>query len=142
MGLAARVVFPLSSETLDMSPSRHWPEPQFTNVPRPDAGPILITIEYRVQPEDTRAFAEAMKGLSFVRRRDGAIYWHLFRDGADPTRHLEIFIAESWAKHMRQHERFSVADRAIEQRARVFHAKDIPVVVAHLISAFAGKPQV
>jgi MFS family permease len=141
LGLTARAAFQLSSETIDVSPSRHWPEPHFTNVPRPDDGPLLITIEYRVKSEDTRAFAEAMQQLSFVRRRDGAIYWHLFRDGADPTRHLEIFIAESWAEHMRQHERFSVADRAIEQRARVFHAKDTPVVVAHFISAFAGEPK-
>lgn len=70
-------------------------------------------------------------------RRDGAAPWRLFRDSADPTRHLEIFLAESRAEHMRQHERFSVAERAIEQRARVFHAKATPLVITHLISASA-----
>jgi MFS family permease len=142
LGLAAKSVFRLSGEMVDMSPSRHWPEPHLTSVPQPDDGPILITIEYRVRQENARAFTEAMQELSLIRRRDGAIYWHLFRDGADPTRHLEIFLAESWAEHMRQHERFSVADRAIEQRARIFHAEGTPLVVAHFISAFAVETKV
>ena len=93
--------------------------------------------------EDDRLFedecrAAAMRELSLVRQRDGAMYWGLFRDGADPSRYTEIFLVESWAEHLRQHTRVVIADRAVEQPVHAFHIGDRPVV-SHLISAYAAK---
>lgn len=36
----------------------------------------------------------------------------------------------------RQHERVTIADRAIEQRALAFHIGDAPPIVSHLIYAY------
>ena len=107
------------------------------SAPRPEDGPVLVTIEYRIDPHHAGDFAAAMQDLGVVRRRDGAMYWELFRDGADPRRYMEIFLTESWAEHLRQHTRFIIADRALEQRVRSFHVGDGPVVVSHFISAYA-----
>jgi MFS family permease len=137
LGLVVTVYYHIDREAVDVTPSLHWPEPTMTGAPRPEDGPVLVTIEYHIDPHHAGDFAAAMQDLSVVRRRDGAMYWELFRDGADPCRYLEIFLTESWAEHLRQHTRFIIADRALEQRVRSFHVGDGPVVVSHFISAYA-----
>jgi MFS family permease len=137
LGLAVTGYYRIGGEAVDVTPSLHWPEPTMTSAPRPEDGPVLVTIEYRIDPHHARDFAAAMQDLRVVRRRDGAMYWELFRDGADPRRYLEIFLTESWAEHLRQHTRVVIADRAVEQRVRAFHIGDGPVVVSHFISAYA-----
>src|SRR5262249_12143972 len=99
-------------------------------------GPVMVSVEYRIDPEQSVEFAAAMRDLSIQRRRDGAFQWHLFQDLADPSRYLETFLVESWAEHMRQHERVTVGDRRAEERVDSFHIGDKPPVVSHMISAY------
>lgn len=137
VGLTAAMRYRLTvGDMLDLSPSLHWPEPTVMIDLRPDDGPVLITVEYHIAPERGRDFAQAMHNLNSVRRRDGAIRWGLFHDTADPSRYVETFIVESWAEHLRQHERVTVADRAVEERALAFHIGDAPPIVSHLIYAY------
>ena len=68
-------------------------------------------------------------------RRDGALFWEHFTDTADPMRHVETFIAENWLEHLRQHERVTLADRALEEEVRAYHKGDGPPMVTHLVSA-------
>jgi len=67
-----------------------------------------------------REFVAAMQAVREMRRRNGAYFWELFHDSADPARYIECFMDESWLEHLRQHERASVADAAIRQRAKQF----------------------
>ncbi len=137
MGLIAAARYQLTpGDKLDLSPSLHWPEPTVMIDLRPDDGPVLITIEYYIDPERGREFAQAMLALSRVRRRDGAIRWGLFHDTANSSRYVETFIVESWAEHLRQHERVTVSDRAVEERALAFHIGEAPPTVSHLIYAY------
>ena len=107
-------------EVLDFTPSSHWPAPVLAELPEPDRGPVLVTIEYRVQPDKRTEFIAAMQSVREMRRRNGAYFWELFHDSADPSRFNECFMDESWVEHLRQHERVSVADREIQQRAKAF----------------------
>jgi quinol monooxygenase YgiN len=125
----------ITGEKLDLTPSVHWPEPTVVIELRPDDGPVLITVEYRIEPMTSDEFAQAMHAVRLSRRRDGAIRWGLFRDTADPSRYVETFVVESWAEHLRQHERVTITDRAVEERARAFHIGDTPPIVSHLIYA-------
>ena len=88
--------------------------------PEDDSGPVLVTIEYRVQPAKRAEFVTAMQAVREMRRRNGAYFWELFHDSADPTHFVECFMDESWVEHLRQHERVSVADREIQQRAKQY----------------------
>ena len=136
VGLVVAVRYPLmAGEKLDLTTSLYWPEPTVVIELRPDDGPVLITVEYRIDPERSPDFARAMHRLSCARRRDGAIRWGLFSDTADPSRYVETFVVESWAEHLRQHERVTAADRADEEQARAFHIGNTPPVVSHLIYA-------
>lgn len=125
-------------EGLDLSPSGHWREPVLTGAVDPDAGPVLVTIEYRVAPEDAAAFVAAMEDVGRLRRRDGGITWGLYRDTAEPDRYLETFVSETWDEHMRQHARATMSDRRTEARARHFHRGVNPPIVSHTIHVPMG----
>ncbi len=70
-----------------------------------EGGPVLVTVEYEIDPEDSAAFAAAIALLVDERRRDGAFFWQVFADAENPRRWVETFMLESWLDHLRQHER-------------------------------------
>jgi Transmembrane secretion effector len=136
VGLAATVRYPLmADEELDLTPSTHWPEPNVVTEPHPEDGPVLVMVEYRIDPKQARDFTLAMKAVRQLRLRDGAFRSGLYHDSADPGRYVETFVVDSWAEHLRQHERVTVSDRIAEERARAFHIGDAPPVVSHYIYA-------
>jgi MFS family permease len=137
-GLAATWRWPLHAvQRLDLSPSSHWADPTLAIIPELEDGPVLITVEYRVPAERASDFIETMDEMRIFRRREGAIRWDLFRDLADPDRYLETFVVVSWAEHLRQHTRVTVADQATEARAFAFQQEGVAPVAAHLIAARA-----
>jgi MFS family permease len=107
-------------QVLDFRPTLDWPAPVLAETPEPDSGPVMVTIEYRVQPAKRAEFVAAMQAVREMRRRNGAYFWELFHDSADTARFVECFMDESWLEHLRQHERASVSDREIRQRAKQF----------------------
>lgn len=122
-----------TGEAPDLRPFQ-WPEPLVDTDPHPDRGPVLVTIEYRIDPARAEEFATAMEPMGRVRRRDGAYRWALYADVADPARYLEVFQVESWLEHLRQHVRGTHADRALLEHVRSFHLGPDPPAVSHLIS--------
>ncbi len=134
-GLGVTARFRLASaEHLDLTPSMHWPAPTLAVNPQLENGPVLVMIEYHIDPADSHEFGMALKRLRNVRLRDGAIRWDLFVDAAKPERYIESFLVESWMEHLRQHERVTVADREVEKRVRAFHKSTEPPVVTHLLA--------
>ena len=79
----------LGAADLDTTPSQHWPEPKIIVEPDPEHGPILITVEYSIDPERGADFARVMKEhgaypaarrrhpMGFVRGRGhaGTVIW-------------------------------------------------------------------
>ena len=106
----------------DFRPAMEWPTPLIAETPEPDSGPVMVTIEYVVDPATRAEFVAAMRDVREMRRRNGAFFWALFHDAAEPTRYLESFMDESWTEHLRQHERASVVDREVQRRANRFLA--------------------
>jgi hypothetical protein len=123
-----------SGEELDLSPSQHWPEPELALEPEPDDGPVLVMVEYHVDDSQHDAFCEAMEGVQIIRLRDGASRWGLYRDSAKPERYVETFVVASWGEHLRQHERVTVADREVEERALALQQPGSSPVVSHFIA--------
>jgi hypothetical protein len=119
---------------LDLSPSMHWPEPIIAHEVEKDRGPVLITIDYRIDPRDRNAFLDAVQKLGRQRRRDGAYAWGLFEDAAVEGRVVETFLVESWLEHLRQHERVTNADRLVQDAVHRFHIAGVPIV-SHLIAS-------
>jgi len=136
LGLAAIRRWPLRAvTTLDLTPSAHWPEPHLDVVPAPDEGPVRVEVEYRIDPSQADAFTQAIRDLEPIRRRDGAVNWAVYQDPGHKGRYVESFVVESWVEHLRQHERVTLRDRAVQERIRRFHVGGTPPVVTHLIAA-------
>jgi predicted MFS family arabinose efflux permease len=112
------------------------PRPQTVIGIDPEGGPVLITIEYRINPAMTEEFVSAMRQLRVIRLRDGAVFWGLFVDTARPDRFVENFVSETWVEHLRLHERRIESDLVYEARAKSFMLDAAPHV-SHLISADA-----
>ena len=135
LGLSLSWRYQLNEDNnLDLSPSLHWSEPTVEMAVRPDDGPVLITVRYQVDSQDKTEFIQAAKKLESIRRRDGAYHWQLYSDLAQPDCYLETFTSYSWIEHLRQHDRFTVTDRAIESRVRSYHIGDEPPSVTHMLA--------
>ena len=102
--------------------------------PAPSDGPVLVTVEWRIDPARAEEFADAMAAVRRLRRRDGAMTWGLFHDLADPGRMLESFSVASWAEHERQHGRSTAGDLEAEGAARSMLVGEGPTVT-HLVGA-------
>jgi hypothetical protein len=98
----------------------------------PSQGPALVTVEYEVESRKSDEFLEALHRFARVRRRDGASRWGVYRDTENPANYIETFIVESWAEHLRQHERLTGADRELEENVGRFESKPVKVRAFHL----------
>ncbi len=120
----------------DMSPFQPArPAPVLQMEPDPDDGPVQVSIEYLVDPEDYEAFTRAIHRLRHVRLRDGASRWGVFRDTARPERIVEQFVTESWLEFLRERERLTESDRKIRDRVRRYHRGEEPPKASFMIYA-------
>lgn len=108
----------LQRGALDLSPSQHWNLPETREEIDNDRGPVLVKIEYRIDPKDSAAFVRALDELGFERRRDGAFAWGIFEDAGDLGRYEEAYLIESWLELMHLRERVTNADRVLEDEIR------------------------
>lgn len=123
----------MQAADVDHTPSAHWPEPIAADIVTPDRGPVLVTVEYDVDPDDGDAFVATMLEVRQERRRHGAVGWSLQQDAAAPHLWLETFRHGSWLEHQRQHARVSHAEADAEARARTHHRGPAAPRVRHLL---------
>jgi MFS family permease len=115
-----------------------WPRPPSSLDWGPEAGPVLVTVKWRVRGPDVPDFLAVMRDVARARRRTGASLWGVFQDAEDPELFLETFTVSTWREHLRQHvERGTVADADLEERARAYVAGNARPVVGHLVWAYA-----
>ena len=118
---------------VDLTPSMHWPEPILTHEVERHEGPVLVTVEYQIDPRDRARFLAAMDQLGYQRRRNGAYGWGVFEDSASEGRMVETFLVESWLEHLRQRERVTGADRALQDLVNQFQSGGSTSKTTHLI---------
>jgi MFS family permease len=118
---------------MDLTPSMHWPAPATAEQVDSEVGPVLVTVEYLINPSDRKRFLAALDRLAPERRRDGAYAWGVFEDSAKPGHFVETFLAESWLEHLRQHERVTKADQLLEEH--VLRLTITAPKVTHFIAA-------
>jgi len=109
------------------------PELSIPIEPMPGDGPVLIQIEYRVDPEHRKAFLRAIRSIEHIRRRNGAASWRVYRDLEDEERFVERFVLTSWGEYMRQRSRMTVRDRELQDRVTKLNRSGVPIRVSRLI---------
>ncbi|MDE2387852.1 MAG: MFS transporter [Betaproteobacteria bacterium] len=144
-GLLALVLIPATyrfalnlGEHHDHTPSGHWAEPVPVIAAMPDSGPVLVTLEYRIADKDRDKFFTLIRELGTIRRRDGAIQWGYFEDIEQRGRFIEMFMAESWIDHLRQHARVSADDKMLQDKIFALHQGTTPPHVTHAVTPQPG----
>jgi MFS family permease len=110
-----------------------WGVPETTLALDPKSGPIVLMIEYRIRPEDSIAFQQAMAEKRRIRRRDGARSWKLLQDLDDPEHWVERFQSPSWHAYIHQRSRRTTGDLAIEDKVRALHVGEERPAVRRLV---------
>ena len=127
----------------DLTPYK-WkrPVPTLAAAPDPEDGPVRISVDYQVAPENLPAFTHAIYQLKGVRLRDGAIRWAIYRDANDAEHLNETFIMESWLEYLRSRERTTAADQACRERVWALHTGPDAPKISHQVwlpeAEFAG----
>jgi hypothetical protein len=126
--------FPVEMGTeADVTAGRQPPEISMAFEPLPDDGPVLIQLEYRIEPPNVADFLRAINAAEPTRRRNGATSWRVFRDVADEGRFVERFVIASWAEYVRLRVRMTVADREIQNRVEQWQRAGEPVRISRLV---------
>ncbi len=131
--LATRRLSVEGDEDLDFTPAavRAAAEPAFPIAP--DAGPVMVTLEYQIDPARAEAFSAVMQRTRQARLRQGALSWGLFRDVSVPGRYIEYFVDESWVEHKRRLERFTAADAELRAQRMAFHLGPEPPLLRRYV---------
>ena len=131
LGLWLKMPAPADAASSAESELPGEPEVQLGLTPR--SGPIVVEMEYRVDPAQARPFYQTMQQIQSIRQRNGAYDWAIARDVADPALWTERFNCPTWLDYLRLRARSTQADRLIEQAAWRMHAGPEPVRVRRML---------
>ncbi|MFK4529216.1 MFS family permease [Bradyrhizobium japonicum] len=81
------------------------------------SGPLVVEIEYRIAPENALAFHSVMLQVQLLRRRYGGYGWSIARDIADPELWTERYHYPTWLDYLRQRNRSTQSERALDHQA-------------------------
>ncbi len=98
------------------------------------AGPVLVSIEYLIDPADAEAFRAVMRDTRRARLAQGVLSWWLFADTAQPGRYVEYFVDGSWVEHLRRFDRMTAADHALRERRNALHRGPAPPLVTRSLA--------
>ncbi len=126
---------------IDFTPSPTVAVPQPASEVGADEGPVMVTLEYQIDPAQAEAFAEVMQRTRRARLRQGALSWGLFRDVAVPGRYVEYFVDENWLEHQRRLERFTAFDAELREQRLAFHVGlEAPVLKRYVADSLVAPP--
>jgi Transmembrane secretion effector len=101
LGILALPLLPCTG-ILSVDISTAWPSPTLVFEPRPQDGPVPVTVRYQVPPENLYDFTEAMRTVRRSRLRTGGHSRRLYHSVGQPDTFLERFTVASWTEFERQ----------------------------------------
>lgn len=118
----------------DLTPTHPFDEPVPQIPIELQDGPIMVTIEYLVDPARRTEFEAIMAESRSARMRAGAVSWGLFEDVERPARYVEYFACDTWADYLRRFDRFTAADEELHQRRHAFHIAESPPRISRFVA--------
>lgn len=85
------------------------------------SGPVVIEVEYDVDPERARDFYAVMLELSRVRKRIGGFDWSLARDINNPGIWVERYHCPTWGDYLRMRDRYTQTEFDVQAEADSFN---------------------
>lgn len=118
----------------DHTPTRPWVEPVPAEPLDPAAGPVMVMLEYLIDPARTGDFEALMAESRSARLRQGAVSWGLFSDVQRPGRFVEYFACDSWADYLRRFDRFTAQDERLQSMRHAFHLGSEPPRISRYVA--------
>ncbi len=132
--LLTRQIRIAGGEDEDFTPARPGSTTDVTIPIEPDEGPVMVTVEYHIDPLRASEFAAVMQATRGARLRQGALSWGLFKDTTVPGRYIEYFVDETWVEHLRRLERFTASDAGLRTQRLAFHLGASPPLVRRYVA--------
>ena len=112
---------PAGSEDEDTTSVEIGAEPEVAMALTMRSGPVVIEIEYDVDPDQSREFYGVMVQVEKLRMRIGGFEWSISRDIADPAIWIERYLCPTWGDYLRMRARYTQADLDIQEQADSFN---------------------
>ncbi|MGZ5037116.1 MAG: MFS transporter [Usitatibacter sp.] len=120
--------------TEDHTPTHPWEEPVPAVPIELSEGPVMVTVEYHIDPARRAEFEDVMAESRGARLRAGAVSWGLFEDIEKPGRFVEYFACDTWADYLRRFDRFTAADEKLQQRRHAHHIAEGPPRISRYVA--------
>jgi MFS family permease len=120
MPLLSRIIPLPEASDVGVEPVAIGAQPEVALALTMRSGPIVVEVDYRVDPDQARDFYGAMLKVQRSRLRGGAFDWSISRDVADPTLWTERYQCPTWGDYLRLRDRVSQADLDAQAAADVF----------------------
>lgn len=91
------------------------------------SGPIVIELEYKVDPASAREFYTAMQEVQLVRQRNGGYGWSIARNLGDPSIWTERFHCPTWLDYLHMRNRRTRVDQLLLEKADALHIGPEPI---------------
>jgi MFS family permease len=132
------LAIPLSinfAQSLNLDPAPLEAAHDFPLAPKPDDGPVTVTSELVIRPEDRAEFLVLAKELRRIFLRNGAFLFRVDEILERPGTFRTEMRVNSWAEHLRQHARMTKAETALAERVWAMHSGEQEPLVSHSLPA-------
>jgi MFS family permease len=132
------LAIPLSinfADSLNLEPAPLEAAHDFPLAPKPDDGPVTVTSELIIRPEDRAEFLALAKELRRIFLRNGAFLFRVDEILERPGTFRTEMRVNSWAEHLRQHARMTKAETALAERVWAMHSGEQEPLVSHSLPA-------
>jgi Transmembrane secretion effector len=132
------LAIPLSinfSRSLNLDPAPLDSPHEFEFTPKPEDGPVTVTRELIIPPEDREEFLALVGQLRLIFLRNGAFLFRVDENLEHPGTFRTEMLVSSWAEHLRQYARMTKAETELVERVWTMHAGDAEPVVRHYLPA-------
>jgi len=81
------------------------------------SGPIVVEVDYDVDPEAARDFYDVMMRIQRLRKRIGGFDWSISRDVENPAIWTERYHCPTWGDYLRMRDRYTQPDFDLQAEA-------------------------
>ena len=128
-----------SYTAIDTSPAQLIGDPPSVTSVHDDDGPILITVDWNIEPAKRDAFLSAMQPVRTALRRQGALSFHLVEDVENPGHVIESFTVATWSEYRRLSQRSTMADKDTHDALVEVVGHDLPGFAVHRQLSFNSR---
>jgi MFS family permease len=107
----------------------------FPSVPKLDEGPVTVTMEFIIRPEDWQKFLALIEQVRLIFLRNGAFLFNIDENLENPGTFRTEMLISSWAEHLLQLSRMTKSESEAFDRVLEMHVGRETPVVRHYLRA-------